>query len=203
MTHAAHLLVFLNFCLVGALPRIFFKRGILNARWFLTASPFALAAGAVVASWFDVVEPWGGDDGARQLASAGVALSAASLYLIGFTMGANRIPLALWHQDDDAPAEIVTWGPYAWVRHPFYTSFLAAFLAAVCVAPSAATIVPAVVGGIALGITARREERRLLASSLGAPYGWYAARTGRFLPVVGRLRPPTSQPAAATTGALP
>lgn len=187
-THAAYLLVMANFGLIGALPLIFFKRGILNRRWFLTALPFALAACGVGASWSDAIHPWVVGRGAEVLTYAAVAFSAFSLYLIGFTRGANRTPLALWHQDDDAPVEIVTWGPYAWVRHPFYTSFLAAFAAAVCVAPIVATIVPAMLGAAALAVTARREERRLLASPLGPSYAGYAATTGRFVPAVGRLR---------------
>jgi protein-S-isoprenylcysteine O-methyltransferase Ste14 len=187
-TSAHYLLVVANFCLIGALPRIFFKRGRLNGRWFLTASPFALAAGGVVAAWLGIVHPWIGGARGEALALAGVGLSAASIHLIGFTMGANRIPLSLWHQDDDAPAEIVTWGPYARVRHPFYASFLAAFAAAVCVAPGVATLGAAVLGAVALSVTARREERRLRASPLGATYTRYAARTGRFLPGVGAGR---------------
>lgn len=198
MTQAAYLLVLLNFGLIGALPRIFFRRGTFNLRWLATATPFGLAAGGVLAAWLDAIEPWGDDS--RGLAYAGVGLSALSVYLIGFTMGAHRIPLALWHQDDDAPAEIVTWGPYGVVRHPFYSSFLAAFAAAVCVAPSAVTVVPAVLGATAMAVTARREERRLLRSDLRSDYAGYAAETGRFLPLLGRLRAAVS--VSGPTGAL-
>jgi protein-S-isoprenylcysteine O-methyltransferase Ste14 len=186
MTPAAYLLVLLNFALIGALPRIFFRRGTFNLRWFATASPFGVAAAGVLATWLDAIEPWGDDT--RGLTYAAVVLSVLSVYLIGFTMGVHRIPLALWHQDDDAPAEIVTWGPYGLVRHPFYSSFLAAFVAAVCVAPSVVTVVPAALGLVAMAVTARREERRLLRSDLRATYARYAAGTGRFLPRLGRLQ---------------
>jgi protein-S-isoprenylcysteine O-methyltransferase Ste14 len=37
-------------------------------------------------------------------------------------------------------------------------------------------------GVVQLGRTARREERRLLASDFGAEYRAYMQRTGRFLP---------------------
>jgi protein-S-isoprenylcysteine O-methyltransferase Ste14 len=185
VTSAAYLLVLLNFLLIGALPRIFFKRGTLNIRWFATATPFALAAAGVLAVWLDAIEPWG--HGNRGLVFVGVVLDALSIYLIGFTMGSHRIPLALWHQDDDAPVEIVTWGPYGLVRHPFYSSFLAAFVAAACVAPSPITVLTALVGLVAMAITARREERRLLGSDLRTTYASYAAGTGRFVPGLGRL----------------
>jgi protein-S-isoprenylcysteine O-methyltransferase Ste14 len=162
--HAAELVVILDFALVAALPRIFFRAGSFNARWLLTATPFALAAGAVLGAWLGVWSPeapWG------WLPYLGVGLALVSVHLVGLAVGANRVPLCLWHQDDDAPVEIVTWGPYAWVRHPFYAAFLAAFAAAVAVAPGLPTVLPAIAGFVAMAATARREERRLLASPLG------------------------------------
>lgn len=189
MTHAAHLVVLLDFAVIAALPRFFFRPGTFNPRWCLTATPFALAAAATGASWWDGHSPSG------WLPYLGTALGATSLYLIGFAVGANRVALALWHQDDDAPVEIVTWGPYARVRHPFYTAFLAAFVAAVLVSPGPATLAAAGLGALALGITARREERRLLASPLGPVYARYAGTTGRFLPGIGRLRITAHAPA--------
>lgn len=53
----------------------------------------------------------------------------------------------------------MTYGPYRWVRHPFYAAFL-----------------------LALNRTAAREERRLLGSPFGPAYAEYLRRTGRFVP---------------------
>lgn len=58
-----------------------------------------------------------------------VVLAMLSTSLIWFAVGSHRVRLALWHQDDDAPVEIVSWGAYRHVRHPFY-SFYSAFLLA-------------------------------------------------------------------------
>jgi protein-S-isoprenylcysteine O-methyltransferase Ste14 len=188
LTHPLYLLLIVNFSLIGALPFVFFRRGAFNARWLLTASPLGLGSCATLAAWSGMIDPWSGGALHELLANLGVVLSAISFLLIGLAMGANRIPLARWHQSDDAPVEIVSWGPYAWVRHPFYTSFLAALAAGGCIAPSVFTIVPGVLGATAMGLTARGEERRLLASSLGHVYAGYAAATGRFVPGIGKLR---------------
>jgi protein-S-isoprenylcysteine O-methyltransferase Ste14 len=76
----------------------------------------------------------------------------------------------------------VTWGAYARIRHPFYTSFLLAFVAAVAAFPHPATAACLLYATVALNVTAVREERRLLASEYGDAYFDYLQRTGRFLP---------------------
>jgi len=183
-----YLLVILNMSVIGLLPFTFFRRGAFNPRWLVTSAPIAVAGWAVLAAWVGVLTPWWGSASPPGVLAVGVALAAVSLLTIGLAVGANRVPLALWHQDEDAPIEIVRWGPYAVVRHPFYTAFLAALVAATCIAPSVFTIASASVGTAALGVTARREERRLLSSPLGEVYAGYAAATGRFVPRLGRLR---------------
>src|SRR5688572_14313199 len=104
MSHAAHaaeLVVVLDFALVAALPRVFFRAGSFNPRWCLTAMPFALAGGAVLAAWLGLWEsnPPGG--AGAWLPYLGVGLAMASVHLVGQAVGANRVPLSLWHQDDD------------------------------------------------------------------------------------------------------
>lgn len=93
------------------------------------------------------------------------------------------------HLDIDGLAEdheLVTRGPYRYVRHPVYASFVAIVIGTALVFRSF------VVGGLSvmLIVTGRwwaNAEERLLASSegFGGAYRAYAARTGRFLP---RLR---------------
>lgn len=116
-----------------------------------------------------------------------IVTSASSVALMAATAGCHRIPLALWHQENDAPVQIVSWGPYGRVRHPFYVSFLLALAATCLAAPHPLSAVALAMGLVALTLTARREERRLLASRLGTEYVRYVAGTGRFLP---RLRRP-------------
>ncbi|MEM7122534.1 MAG: isoprenylcysteine carboxylmethyltransferase family protein [Pseudomonadota bacterium] len=175
------------FALIGALPVIFFqRRGGLNLRWWLTAAPFFVAGAALPVTYLGLAPIWQLPQPVA-LAFTILATLAASfaLALTTYTLGIHRRRIALWHQSDDAPEEIVTDGPYRLVRHPFYTAFLAALLAAVFAAPSTVTLVCLLWGFAALFLTARREERRLLGSTLGATYEAYMRRTGHFLPLRG------------------
>jgi isoprenylcysteine carboxyl methyltransferase (ICMT) family protein len=183
----AFLVIEVNLAMIGVLPRVFFCRGgRLNFRWWLTAAPFfvcGVAQVAHVAGWVDAL---GFGAAAPVLRGTGVVMSAGSIALIWYTVGTHRIPLALWHQDDDAPHEIVTWGPYRRVRHPFYAAFLLALVAGALITPHVATFGAALYGFGALDLTARREERRLRAGSLGVEYTAYIRGTGRFAPGLGR-----------------
>jgi protein-S-isoprenylcysteine O-methyltransferase Ste14 len=177
-----------NFALIGSLPVICFRRdGRLNARWFLTGAPFFVAPLLLVLGRVSWLHPLLAGRATLQLALSGAAavLAAASIVLIVATMEAHRVRPALWHQDDDAPAELVTRGPYARIRHPFYSSFLLTFVAACLALPHAATLACLLYAAAALTVTARREERGLSDSAFGDDYRRYLGESGRFLP---RLR---------------
>jgi protein-S-isoprenylcysteine O-methyltransferase Ste14 len=184
MTLAPIVLCLVVYLFMGALPVAFFKREgrALNLRWWLTASPFVVAPLALVAGATGVLPALVAGRAAELCGVAGTLVAALALALLAATWATHRIPLALWHQENDAPRAIVTWGPYRMVRHPFYASFVLLLVASVLVTPNLATLV-LLVGGVAvLGWTARGEEQRLLRSPLGAEYAAYLARTGRFLP---------------------
>ena len=183
MNPAVLFLCLLNLGLIGALPRVFFRPGRLNPAWWATAAPFFSAAGVLGAGLAGVLVPVLPASPLRD--GFAVILCAASVGLIGFTLGTHREPLSLWHQQEDAPARLVTWGAYSRVRHPFYLSFLLALLGCVAAFPHAATAALLLYACVQLNRTAAREERRLLASAFGAEYAAYLSRTGRLLP---RLR---------------
>lgn len=158
-------------------------RGRLTPGLVLTLAPLVVAPVLVVAAWSGVLPV----DQSRLLTVREVLLAVAalaSITLVAYTAGTHRIPVSLWHQRDDAPVEIVSWGPYRRVRHPFCASYLLALVAAIVLIPSWPTIVVLVIGAVALHLTARREERRLLASDLGRQYAAYREQTGRFVPRV-------------------
>jgi protein-S-isoprenylcysteine O-methyltransferase Ste14 len=176
-------LIVLNFALIGLLPRIFFRHdGRLNARWWATALPFGVAPGFLVAASVAGLAPLTPRSWLTALAMVSVVLSAASIGLIFLTLGTHRIPIALWHQDADAPEHIVTYGAYRWIRHPFYAAFILAFLSAAVFLPHWVTLGALAYALVALNLTARREERRLAGSAFGAQYTQYLGRTGRFVP---------------------
>ncbi len=178
------LLYLLNFAFVAALPRLFFRQGTFNLRWLLTGAPYLASPLALLAARAGVLPGWIAADSSLQavLELLSVPLSALSIALIALTMGTHKIPIALWHQEEDAPRSLVTWGPYARVRHPFYASFLTALLGALVFRPNAGTLASFLYALALLEWTARREERRLCASEFGAQYAAYMKRTGRFLP---------------------
>lgn len=185
MNFTTGMLAVLNLGLIGLLPIVFFRRdGRLNRAWFATAAPFFFCAGILLLGLTGVLQAsivaGAFLDYAMQLLA--IVLAVASITLIGLTMGVHRVPLALWHQQNDAPAEIVTWGPYARIRHPFYTSFLLALVGSVMAFPHYLTLAALLYAGIALTLTARGEEHRLLASKFGLQYRKYHRHTGRFLP---------------------
>jgi protein-S-isoprenylcysteine O-methyltransferase Ste14 len=87
----------------------------------------------------------------------------------------------------EVPAAVCEIGPYRYVRHPFYLSYMLAFLGVAVAFPSL------IVSGVCLvniGLfvyMAIDDERVLLGSAIGADYETYKERVGMFLP---RLRRP-------------
>lgn len=187
MENSLFLLVIANFLAIGLLPVVFFSRERdLNIRWWLTAAPFFVAPLAVGASFLGQLQVWTQPSLVAAFISLGGTVAAiASTALITYTLGSHARPIALWHQNNDAPDEIVTWGAYRFIRHPFYTAFLLAFAAALLAASSFITLGCLVWAAVALTFTAKREERRLLSSRLGEDYGAYQHKTGRFVPRIG------------------
>jgi protein-S-isoprenylcysteine O-methyltransferase Ste14 len=187
MTHEMFTLVLANLLFIGVLPFVFFRRdGSFNFRWWLTGMPFFLSAAAVSAGRYGYFAHWSGlpDD---VMSTAATLLVLGAMVMMGWTVGSHRVPLALWHQDNDAPVSIVNWGPYKYVRHPFYVSFIVTQIAAFLAFPHLGTLGGLLYAVIALSLTARREEGRLLESKLGDEYRRYMSETGRLLPGVGRV----------------
>lgn len=190
MSPTAYLLALLGYVVMYALPYLFFQRsgglGRFNLRWWLTALPFATGPLALALAWAQrlpthaLVAP--ASDVAYALDLAAVPLLALSIALVAATVATHRVPLALWHQQEDAPASIVTYGPYRWVRHPFYVAFILLLLGTAMLTREAIGLGSLLAGVTVLGWTARREEQKLLASSYGDEYAAYLARTGRFVP---------------------
>src|SRR3954469_25457698 len=111
MSLPVYVLVAADFLLIAALPRLTFRRGgRLHLRWWLTAAPLFLAIATVTAVAAGRLHAGTGPVPAALLEVGAVLAAVGSSTVMAATVGAHRIPLALWHQDDDAPVEIVTWG---------------------------------------------------------------------------------------------
>lgn len=169
------------FVVFGMLPVIFFQ-GTPNVKWFVTAVPFFFFPVVMPLAYLDVFEALTPDGWRPALEVVSVFPAVGSLALVFLTLGTHRTRLALWHQDNDAPSSIVTYGAYGRIRHPFYTAFLIAFAGAAVAFPHWATVPLFLYAVVLLNTTASREERRLSVSAFGSEYRDYITRTGRFVP---------------------
>lgn len=183
MSIGTYTLLILNLSFMGLLPRIFFRSdGRFNLMWWLTSAPFFLAAVLISLEYFGVMPSLVDPVFHPVLEAASVVLSVASVSLMCYTLGTHRRPLALWHQTNDAPQEIVTYGAYKHIRHPFYASFLLVLGATIVLCPSLWSVVLGIYGLSILNYTAAREERRLASSVFGDRYREYMRQSGRFFP---------------------
>jgi protein-S-isoprenylcysteine O-methyltransferase Ste14 len=123
------------------------------------------------------------------LVVVGIALLVSSLALFVWAAHSIRGKMFSYAYTRDTPEFLHTGGPYAYVRNPFYDSYLLATVGSLLMWPTwvgAAVTVAMVAYFISL---AKFEEQKFEASPLRAEYDRYRARTGRLLPRVrgGRL----------------
>lgn len=183
MSTGIYTLIMLNLTFMGLLPRIFFRGdGKLNLMWWLTSAPFFLATLLVSFNYFGMMTPMADVLYQRVLEAICAALCVLSVALMSYTLGTHRRRLSLWHQTNDAPEEIVTYGAYKHIRHPFYASFLLVLMATVVLCPGVWSGALLFYGWSILNYTAAREERNLSRSVFGDKYREYIGRSGRFIP---------------------
>lgn len=114
-------------------------------------------------------------------AGAGLLVTGMALGAVALRhLGSNVTPTALPRDD----AELVTSGPYRWVRHPLYASGLLTLPGAALLMANAFVLTVGLATFAVLMVRTRREEREL-AAKFGAPYDRYRTTTGLLLP---RLR---------------
>jgi protein-S-isoprenylcysteine O-methyltransferase Ste14 len=82
-------------------------------------------------------------------------------------------------------ATLVTSGPYRFVRHPFYVTAALLFLGASLLSANWLFFAGGFAAMAMLMIRTPKEERKLI-EKFGDPYRDYMARTGRFIPRIGR-----------------
>lgn len=145
---------------------------------------FALLIAGPVLEGLDVVGP---------LVEPGDATITIGVVLVGAATAtaiwAQETMGSAWRPDiaPDAGSTLVTSGPFRVVRNPNYVAMVTAGLGAALLSPDPVTLAGWVVLLASVMLTARVEEPPLLAR-FGGPYREYAARVGRFVPGVGRLR---------------
>lgn len=100
--------------------------------------------------------------------------------------------------DAGARTALVSSGPFRWVRNPIYSAMLAALLGVALLVPNVMSVIALGALIIALEVQVRLLEEPYLTRVHGGDYRSYAARTGRFLPAVGRLSPRKQRPLSET-----
>jgi protein-S-isoprenylcysteine O-methyltransferase Ste14 len=125
----------------------------------------------------------------RPYTVAGLAGLAVSLALFEWARHSIRGRTFTVFFTDDTPQFLWTEGPYAYVRNPFYTSYLLAYASIAVALQSFAAA--ALLAGMTVfyHLAALREEHKFARSALAADFAAYKRRTGRFLPrIIARSR---------------
>jgi protein-S-isoprenylcysteine O-methyltransferase Ste14 len=81
----------------------------------------------------------------------------------------------------EVPDAVATSGPYTYMRHPIYTSYLLAFVGMAVAIPTLLAAVVCALNAILFVYMALDDERTLASSPLATAYDAYKARTGTLL----------------------
>lgn len=123
----------------------------------------------------------------------GAALQLLSFVLFWAAIRASRAAKLRLAFDPGNPRSFVREGPYRYVRHPFYVSYIILWGGFAIATWSAWAIVPFLV---MLGVyihAARDEERKFGLTDMAGDYAAYRRRTGMFLPKLAALASPEAQ----------
>ena len=157
-----------------------------SAEWVagvLFAAALILGVAAPAMALLDLVEPLALDR--FPLHIVGVVL-----FLVGLaaTLGAQLAMGRSWRIGVDASerTELVTHGPFAWVRNPIFSAMLPTSLGLVLMVPSWLAVTGIVALLFALELQVRVVEEPYLRRVHGEAYAQYEARVGRFVPHLGR-----------------
>lgn len=110
----------------------------------------------------------------------GVALAIPTAGLLIWTfrsLGKNITDTVVTRRDH----KLVTTGPYRWIRHPFYVSFVLAVITGSLVAANWFFFACGVAAFVMLAIRMRIEEAKLI-ERFGDDYRQYMKKTGAFFP---------------------
>ncbi|MCV9964637.1 isoprenylcysteine carboxylmethyltransferase family protein [Pararhizobium sp. BT-229] len=127
---------------------------------------------------------WGGAQNVF-VQAFGLVLQLASAILFVSAVKASRAAKLTYAFDGGLPKGLATKGPYAYVRHPFYSSYIV-FWTGWAVATGTVWASLAVAFFIAIYIRAARQEERALSSApFAKAYDAYRAKTGFMIPKLG------------------
>ena len=119
-------------------------------------------------------------------AAASAMYVAATLLFLSALESARRIQLPRTLVEDTLPKALITAGPFALVRHPFYLAYALAWLAAPVATHGPFITLTGLLAVAVYAIAARREERQL-AIHFGDAYRAYRTKVGLIAPSIPAL----------------
>ena len=118
----------------------------------------------------------------RGVPSVAIALFVGSLIVFAMAVRSfNGRPPAIAFTPGP-PERLMIRGPYRYIRHPFYVSYILFWAGVLIASPSVFTLIAFVVMFALYIKAARFEEAEILGSTLGLEYRNYVSRTGMFFP---------------------
>ena len=159
------------------------------ARFFRTSSGRTRArAVGVLAACFATWDLWAIAMAAiiwwRALVAIGLYTLSIGLFTWAVRACRQHPPTAIF--ETDVPTYFVDRGPYQYVRHPFYATYILFWLASWVASNSWAALVSLIVMSAIYVHGAREEEAKFRASAFAAAYAQYRRRTGFLTPRLGR-----------------
>lgn len=115
-----------------------------------------------------------------QLIGVGIELAAACLFW--WAISVSRSARLRFAFDPEHPDSIVMTGPYRYLRHPFYTSYLIFWSGWGIATWSIWAIVPVIFFTVVYVLAAKDEERKFSLSPLAIEYDVYRKNTGFLAP---------------------
>jgi protein-S-isoprenylcysteine O-methyltransferase Ste14 len=112
----------------------------------------------------------------------GLSWLAISFAVCWATVRESRNAKLLAAFDEKLPHGLLRTGPYAVVRHPFYTSYLIQWIGWAIAAWTIWALVPVVMMVTIYTVAARDEEAKFARTDMADEYAEYMKTTGRFFP---------------------
>jgi protein-S-isoprenylcysteine O-methyltransferase Ste14 len=120
----------------------------------------------------------------------GLVIELAGLALFWAAIRASRAARLRLAFDEENPDSIVTEGPYRYLRHPFYTSYLIFWIGWAIAIWSVWTLVPLAALITIYAVAAKGEERKFSNTPMAEAYAAYKQQAGFFWPrIMGRANP--------------
>jgi protein-S-isoprenylcysteine O-methyltransferase Ste14 len=152
----------------------FSSKGMPQGAILIAVVVLAATAFLLVLQWLLPQPPWA--------VLLGLAVELGSLVLFWAAIRASRNARLRLAFDEENPDTLVTEGPYRYLRHPFYTSYLIFWAGWAIAVWSPWSLLPLLAIVVIYVTAARGEERKFEKTALARDYQAYKQRTGFLWP---------------------